>query len=65
MLESERKLYDTEKSRECSQINNTSLSVKNYLGDFSGGRVDKNPPADAGDTGSIPGAGRSYVGQSS
>ena len=29
--------------------------------DFSGGPVVKNPPANAGDTGSIPGAGRSHM----
>ena len=29
--------------------------------DFPGGPVVKNPPANAGDTGSIPGLGRSYM----
>ena len=29
--------------------------------DFPGGTVVKNPPANAGDTGSIPGPGRSHV----
>ena len=29
--------------------------------DFPGGTVDKDPPADAGDTGSIPGLGRFHV----
>ena len=29
--------------------------------DFPGGTVDKNPPADAGDPGSIPGLGRFHV----
>ena len=28
---------------------------------FPGGRVVKNPPANAGDTGSIPGLGRSHM----
>ena len=32
----------------------------NYRG-FPGGAVDKNPPANAGDTGSIPGPGRSHM----
>ena len=32
--------------------------------DFPGGTVDKNPPANAGNTGSIPGLGRSHVPQS-
>ena len=30
-------------------------------GDFCGGAVDKNPLANAGDTGSIPGLGRSHM----
>ena len=30
-------------------------------GDFPGGTVVKNPPANAGDTGSIPGPGRSHM----
>ena len=34
-------------------------------GDFPGGSVDKNPPANAGDMGLIPGPGRSHVLQSS
>ena len=29
--------------------------------DFPGGTVVKNPPANAGDTGSIPGPGRSHM----
>ena len=32
--------------------------------DFPGGTVVKNPPANAGDTGSIPGPGRSHMPQS-
>ena len=32
--------------------------------DFPGGAVVKNPPANAGDTGSIPGPGRSHMTQS-
>ena len=32
--------------------------------DFSGGAVVKNPPASAGDTGSIPGPGRSHMSRS-
>ena len=31
------------------------------VGDFPGGAVVKNPPANAGDTGSSPGPGRSHV----
>ena len=37
------------------------LLVKSYLLDFPGGTVVKNPPANAGDTGSIPGPGRSHM----
>ena len=33
-----------------------------YIRDFPGGRVDKNSPANAGDTGLIPGSGRSLGG---
>ena len=31
------------------------------LGDFPGGTMVKNPPANAGDMGSIPGPGRSHM----
>ena len=31
------------------------------IGDFPGGAVVKNPPANAGDTGSSPGPGRSHM----
>ena len=34
------------------------LKIINFR-DIPGGTVDKNPPANAGDTGSIPGPGRS------
>ena len=33
----------------------------NLVADFPGGAVVKNPPANAGDTGSIPGPGRSHM----
>ena len=36
-------------------------SVKDAPGDFPRGAVDRNPPAKAGDTGLIPGPGRSHV----
>ena len=44
---------------------NTSLSTMNrsFMG-FPGGTVVKNPPANAGDTGSIPNPGRSHMPQS-
>ena len=32
-----------------------------WFWDFPGGAVVKNPPANAGDTGSIPGPGRSHM----
>ena len=38
---------------------------KNAVLDFPGGSVVKNPPANAGDTGSSPGLGRSHMPQSS
>ena len=41
---------------------NGSLQLKSLLsGDFSGGAVVKNPPANAGDMGSSPGPGRSHM----
>ena len=40
----------------------TLLNLKILLlWDFPGGAVVKNPPASAGDTGSIPGPGRSHM----
>ena len=35
--------------------------IKKSKGDFLSGAVVKNPPASAGDTGSIPGPGRSHM----
>ena len=35
--------------------------LRKSLGDFPGGAVVKNPPANAGDTGSSPGPGRSHM----
>ena len=37
----------------------------NLISGFPGGAVDKNPPANAEDMGSIPGLGRSHMPQSS
>ena len=37
------------------------ISLKNILLGFPGGAVVKNPPANAGDTGSSPGPGRSHM----
>ena len=39
-------------------------NVKLNHGDFPGGAVDKNLPANAGDMGSIPGLGRFHIPQS-
>ena len=39
-------------------------SKRNESKDFPGGAVVKNPPANAGDTGSSPGPGRSHMPQS-
>ena len=38
-----------------------SIILKQYHWDFPGGAVVKNLPANAGDTGSIPGPGRSHM----
>ena len=40
---------------------NVNKHVKNLLGDFPGGAVVKNLPANARDTGSSPGPGRSHM----
>ena len=37
------------------------LNIKSQGRDIPGGPVKKNPPASAGDTGSIPGPGRSQI----
>ena len=37
------------------------IKYKRKVQDFPGGTVVKNPPANAGDTGSIPGPGRSHM----
>ena len=38
-----------------------TAEIKKYLEGFPGGTVVKNPPANAGDTGSSPGPGRSHM----
>ena len=40
-------------------------SIRNTCGDFPGGAVDRNPPANTGDVGSVSGPGRSHMQQSS
>ena len=37
------------------------MDIENLERDFPGGAVVKNPPANAGDTGSNPGLGRSHM----
>ena len=37
------------------------ISFKSYIRDLPAGPVVKNPPANAGDMGSIPGLGRSHM----
>ena len=40
------------------------VNIRITQGDFTGGAVVKNPPANAGNTGSSPGPGRSHMPQS-
>ena len=42
-----------------------AAATKEWTRGFPGGAVVENPPANAGDTGSIPGPGRSHMLQSS
>ena len=53
-------VQDSDKMQHCQKI----CSFKDELLDFPGGSVVKNPPVNAGDTGSIPGLGRSHISQS-
>ena len=50
------------KERECDSGRQKEKGKKGR--DFPGGAVVKNPPANAGDTGSSPGPGRSHMPQS-
>ena len=47
--------------RQRKQYMHRFLYGKELGEDFPGGAVVKNPPANAGDTGSIPGPGRSHM----
>ena len=47
--------------RHLFQFVQTSALKKKYIVGFPGGSVVKNPPVNAGGTGSIPGPGRSYM----
>ena len=42
-------------------ISGRNSCFKKTIVDFHGGPVIKNPPANAGDTGSVPGMGKSHV----
>ena len=59
--------YKTFESLCCTPETNTTKPQfkKTKIRDFPGGTVVKNPPANAGDTGSSPGPGRSHMLQSS
>ena len=43
------------------QRDDVTAALKSSFLDFPGGAVVKNPPANAGDTGSSPGPGRSHM----
>ena len=43
------------------KINGGKGSIRNTFGDFPGGAVARNPPANAKDMGSIPGLGRLHM----
>ena len=58
-----RRLNSICRSKYFTQNRNLSLLTSQYLYIvYPGGTVVKNPPANAGDTGSIPGSGRSFGG---
>ena len=44
-----------------SELRKYKIIVKKEIRDFPGGTVVKNPPTNAGDTGSSPGPGRSHM----
>ena len=46
-------------------MQNDTAPLEDTLAGFPGGSMVRNPPANAGDMGSIPGSGRSYMLQSS
>ena len=65
-LRGDETVLDLEKGAGCKSVgrslNVTELNTfKRHLGGFPGGSVIKNLPASAGDTGSIPGLGRSHM----
>ena len=54
-------ITDLESHKEPFSRFSTFTEIKSLLGDFPGGSVVKNPPVNAGDTGLIPGLGRSHM----
>ena len=46
---------------ECISMKSSAISYKKIDESFPGGLVVKNPPTNAGDTGSVPGQGRSHM----
>ena len=43
------------------RLTDQMIAIEKIVSDFPGGTVVKNPPANAGDTGSSPGLGRSHM----
>ena len=65
-LRGDETVLDLEKGAGCKSVgrslNVTELNTfRHHFGGFPGGSVIKNLPASAGDTGSIPGLGRSHM----
>ena len=52
---------DLEKLKSKQTMMNNTINEIKILQGFPGGAMVKNPPANAGDTGSSPGLGRSYM----
>ena len=52
---------DQKKKKKSSWISLDQIWMKTFYWDFPGGAVVNNPPANAGDTGSSPGLGRSHM----
>ena len=58
-------LYQVENMMGIEDPNHSNEKLKKKSWDFPGGAVVKNPPANARDTGSSPGLGRSHMPRSS
>ena len=56
---SEKKVHKEHRSRHLLEVSGSFKNPGDW--DFPGGAVAKNPPANAGDTGSSPGLGRSHM----